>query len=113
MNLMEMVAKNARMYPTDTALVEIRPSANVRKEITWAQFHERMNRLANALLDRGITRKDKVYLLGRNSINWLEAFFGSMATGAWVVPLNFRFMDDDIRYCANVAEPAFFIMEGE
>jgi len=113
MNLMEMVAKNARMYPTDTALVEIRPSANVRKEITWAQFHERMNRLANALLDRGITRKDKVYLLGRNSINWLGAFFGSMATGAWVVPLNFRFMDEDIRYCTNVAKPAFFIMEGE
>jgi len=36
MNLMEIVAKNARMYSTDTALVEIRPSANVRKEITWA-----------------------------------------------------------------------------
>ena len=113
MNLMEIVAKNARMYSTDTALVEIRPSANVRKEITWGQFYERMNRLANALLDRGITRKDKVYLLGRNSINWLEAFFGAMATGAWVVPLNFRFMDNDIRYCANVAEPAFFIMERE
>ena len=29
------------------------------------------------------------------------------------MPLNFRFMDDDIRYCANVAEPAFFIMEEE
>jgi acyl-CoA synthetase (AMP-forming)/AMP-acid ligase II len=113
MNLMEIVAKNARMYPRDTALVEIRPSANIRKEITWSQFYERMNRLANALLNRGITRKDKVYLLGRNSINWLEAFFGAMATGAWVVPLNFRFLDDDIRYCANVAEPAFFIMEAE
>ena len=46
-------------------------------------------------------------------MNWLEDFFGAMATGDWVVPLNFRFTDDDIRYCANVAEPAVFIMEEE
>jgi long-chain acyl-CoA synthetase len=113
MNLIETVAKNARMYPKDIAFVEIRPGANIRKEITWAQFYERMNRLANALLSRGITRKEKIYILGKNSINWLEAFFGAMATGAWVVPLNFRFTDDDIRYCAGVAQPAVFIMEGE
>jgi long-chain acyl-CoA synthetase len=111
MNMIEVIAKNARMYPDDIAFVETRPSANIRKDITWARFHERMNRLANALLARGIKRNDKVYVLGMNSINWLEAFFGVMATGAWAVPLNFRFTDDDIRYCANVAEPAAFIME--
>ena len=113
MNMIELLAKNARMYPNDIAFVEIRPSLNVRKDITWARFYERVNRLANGLLARGITRGDKIYVLGKNSINWLEAFFGAMATGAWVVPLNFRFTDDDIRYCANVAEPSAFIMETE
>jgi long-chain acyl-CoA synthetase len=113
MNLIDMVAKNARLYPEEIAFVEIRPSANIRREITWARFYDRTNRLANALLDRGIARGDKVYLLGKNSINWLEAFFGAMAAGAWVVPLNFRFMDEDIRYCARVAEPAVFMMEHE
>ncbi|MEO0249377.1 MAG: AMP-binding protein [candidate division WOR-3 bacterium] len=113
MNMIEMLAKNARMYPADTAIVEVRPSVHVRKEITWAAFYERVNRLANGLVDRGITRTDKIFLMGKNSIHWLEAFFGVMATGAWVVPLNFRFTDDDIRYCANVAEPAAFIVEEE
>jgi long-chain acyl-CoA synthetase len=113
MNLMEMMAKNARMYPADTALVEIRPGANLTKRITWAQFYERMNRLANGLLHRGIGRGDKVHILGKNSINWLEAFFAGIATGAWVVPLNFRFTDDDIRYCADVAKPSAFIVEAD
>lgn len=111
MNMVEMLAKNARMYPDAVAFVEVRPSAGVRKEITWARFYERVNRLANALIARGVSRPQKIFLMGMNSINWLEAFFGAMATGAWVVPLNFRFTDDDIRYCANVAEPAAFIVE--
>jgi acyl-CoA synthetase (AMP-forming)/AMP-acid ligase II len=111
MNMIEMLAKNARMYPADTAIVEVRPSVQIRKEITWTGFYERVNRLANGLIDRGVTRKDKIFVMGKNSISWLEAFFGAMATGAWVVPLNFRFTDDDVRYCANVAEPAAFIVE--
>jgi len=36
-----------------------------------------------------------------------------MKTGAWVVPLNFRFTDEDIEYCAKVAEPAAFILADE
>ncbi len=111
MNMIELLAKNARMYPDDIAFVEIRPSAKVRKDITWARFYERVNRLANALIARGVTKGEKIFLMGMNSINWLEGFFGAMATGAWVVPLNFRFTDDDIRYCARVAEPAVFIAE--
>ena len=39
-----------------------------------------------------------------NSINWLEAYFGIIRTGAWAVPLNFRFGARDIKYCADIAE---------
>ncbi|MFO7600161.1 MAG: class I adenylate-forming enzyme family protein, partial [Candidatus Desulfacyla sp.] len=56
---------------------------------------------------------DKVFLLGRNSIHWLEVYFGVLKTGAWAVPLNFRFNDDDLRYCANVAEPSAFFFDEE
>jgi acyl-CoA synthetase (AMP-forming)/AMP-acid ligase II len=37
--------------------------------------------------------------LMNNSIDWLLAYFGIVRTGAWVVPLNFRFTADDIKYC--------------
>ena len=36
-----------------------------------------------------------------------------MATGAWAIPLNFRFTDEDIKYCADIAEPAVFLFDEE
>ena len=105
MNLVDLIEKNARLYPDDIAYVEIRPVTKVRKEISWIQFHERTNRLANAFIDMGIKKGRSVLLLGKNSIGWLEAYFAVLKTGAWIVPLNFRFTTDDILYCAGVIEP--------
>jgi acyl-CoA synthetase (AMP-forming)/AMP-acid ligase II len=110
MNISEMVARNARMYPNDTALIELRPSTGARKEITWEQFDERVNRLANALMERGIGKGDRVIHWMLNSISWLEAYFGIIRTGAWAVPLNFRFTSQDFRYCADIAEARAMIL---
>jgi long-chain acyl-CoA synthetase len=113
MTVVDLVARNARMYPESIAFVEVRPVTGSRKEITWAAFNERMNRIARVLSAKGIKKGMKVALLGRNSINWLEAFFGIMATGAWAIPLNFRFNDEDIRYCSNISEPSLVISDEE
>ncbi|MGD0781090.1 MAG: AMP-binding protein [Dehalococcoidales bacterium] len=104
MTIAEMLARNARMYPKDIALVELTPSKNFRREITWKDFDDRANRVANALIKRGIHKGDKVLHLMMNSINWLEVYFGIVRTGAWVVPLNFRFGAKEIKYCAEIAE---------
>jgi len=104
MTISEMLARNARMYPDNTALIESRPSDKLRREITWREFDERANKIANALIDRGVGKDDKVIHLMMNSINWLEAYFGIIRTGAWAVPLNFRFTSRDVKYCADIAE---------
>lgn len=113
MTVVDLVARNARMYPDNIAFIEVRPVSNGRTQTTWSAFNERMNRIARGLSARGIKKGMKVALLGRNSIDWLEAFFGIMATGAWAIPLSFRFTDDDIKYCADIAEPALFIFDEE
>lgn len=113
MTISEILARNARMYPDKIALVELRPSENFRKEVTWQEFDERATRIANALMDMGIKKADKVIHLMMNSINWLEAYFGIIRTGAWVVPLNFRFTSSDIKYCADVAEAKAFVLGEE
>jgi acyl-CoA synthetase (AMP-forming)/AMP-acid ligase II len=113
MNLVDFLEKNARLYPQDSAFVEVRPLTKARRHIHWARFNERTNRLANALMKKGIKKGDKVFLLGRNSIHWLEAYFAVMKTGAWVVPLNFRFTNEDVQNCAGVAEPGAFILDAE
>jgi long-chain acyl-CoA synthetase len=113
MNIADLVARNARQCPNHIAFVEVRPVSGGRKETTWARFDERTNRLANALMERGVGKGQKAALLGRNSIEWLEAFFAILKTGACAVPLNFRFTDQDIKYCADIAEPRVFIVDKE
>jgi long-chain acyl-CoA synthetase len=113
MNLIDVVAKFGRMSRQSTAFVEVRPLSGLRQEITWGEFHDRTDRMANSLLQEGIQRQDKVFLLGRNSIRWLEVYFAVLKTGAWAVPLNFRFTDQDILYCADVAEPSGFVFDEE
>jgi acyl-CoA synthetase (AMP-forming)/AMP-acid ligase II len=113
MNIVDLVYRNARAYPEETAFVEIRPVSKARIETNWKQFNERTNRLANALIAQGVNKGEKVFWLGKNSIAWLEVFFSIIKTGAWILPLNFRFTDEDIRYCADAAEPGCFIFEEE
>src|SRR3989304_2784153 len=109
----EILARNARLYPNDVALIERVPSEQKRREITWKQFDEGVNRFANVLLKKEIKKGDKVIHLMMNSIDWLIAYFGIVRTGAWAVPLNFRFTGNDIKYCCDVAEPQCVIFSEE
>ena len=109
----EMLARNARMYPHDVALVERNPAEKQRREITWKTFDDQANRFANVLKEKGIGKGDKVVHLMMNSIDWLIAYFGIIRSGAWVAPLNFRFTGPDIRYCLDVAEPKLVLFGEE
>ena len=108
MTIVDILTKNARMYPNDPVIVELKPVTGGRKEMSWAQLEDRTNRLANCLVKKGVRKGDKVFLLGQNSLNWLEVYFAIIKTGAWATPLNFRFTDDDIRFCASTSEPVIF-----
>jgi acyl-CoA synthetase (AMP-forming)/AMP-acid ligase II len=104
MIISEILARNARMYGDEVALVEREPARSLRREITWKEFDEQANRIATALMSRGIGKGDKVVHLMMNCLEWLPAYFGILRTGAWAVPLNFRFLAEDIRYCIDIAE---------
>ncbi len=111
MTITEMLARNARLTPDAIALVEITPSKNHRRVITWKEFDDRANRFANVLMARGIKKGDVVMHLMMNSAQWLEAYFGILKTGAMAAPLNFRFIARQIKYCADIAEPKIIVMD--
>jgi acyl-CoA synthetase (AMP-forming)/AMP-acid ligase II len=113
MNLLDIIAKNSRIYPDESAFVELKPVTKARKEISWRRFEERVNKIANALKGTGVHQGDRVLLFGRNSIHWLEVYFGVLKTGAWITPLNFRFTNEDIAYCAKVSEPVVCFCDEE
>jgi acyl-CoA synthetase (AMP-forming)/AMP-acid ligase II len=100
----EILARNARMYGDEIALIERAPAKNRRLSITWKEFDEMANRVANTLIAKGVRKGDKVIHLMMNCLEWLPAYFGILRTGAWAVPLNFRFTAEDILACALIAE---------
>lgn len=104
MLLGDILARNARVYGEEVALIERDPAKNRRKEITWREFDDQANRFANALIAKGIKSGDKVIHLMMNCIEWLPAYFGILRTGAWAVPLSFRFSAPEIKLCAEIAE---------
>jgi acyl-CoA synthetase (AMP-forming)/AMP-acid ligase II len=111
MTIVEMLVRNARMFPDSPALIELSPSQNLRQEVTWKEFNDRANQMANALTKRGVKKGDRVIHLMMNSINWLETYFAIIKIGAWAVPLNFRFISRQIKYCIDVAAPNVMILD--
>jgi acyl-CoA synthetase (AMP-forming)/AMP-acid ligase II len=93
--------------------VEREPEKNRRKEITWKEFDEQANQVANALIARGIKKGDRVVHLMTNCIEWLPIYFGILRTGAWAVPLNFRFVAKTIKRCTETAGAKAFIFGEE
>ena len=113
MIIMEILARNARMYGSETALIEREPSRNIRRTLTWEAFDRQSNQLARALMELGVSKGDRVIHLMTNCIEWLPIYFGILRTGAWAVPLNFRFESPTILRCADVSEAKIMIFGPE
>jgi len=113
MLITEILARNARMYGDEIALVERDPGANLRREMSWTTFDREANRFANALCSIGIEKGDRVVHLMMNCLEWLPTYFGILRTGAWAVPLNFRFEWETISACGQLAGPRVFLFGEE
>ena len=125
MIITDFLEKNARLYGGESALVELSPTeerdkavtwwdfnlieaaspdAPYRREMSWKDFDRRANRFANLLLSRGLKKGTKVALLLMNCIEWLPLYFGVLKAGCVVVPMNFRYSAEEIRYCLDLAD---------
>ena len=67
-------------------------------EITYDQLDERINALAHAFRDAGITQGDRVAYLGENHPAFLEVFYAATELGAIFVPLNTRLAPPELHY---------------
>ena len=125
MVITDYLERNARLYGAETALVEINPSeerdkavtwrdfnliqnanpdAPYRREMSWQDFDRRANRFANLLLSRGLKKGTKVAILLMNCLEWLPIYFGILKAGCIAVPMNFRYSSDEIKYCLELAD---------
>ena len=124
MIITDFLERNARLYGGECALVELSPSeerdkavtwwdfnliesasdAPYRRELSWKDFDRRANRFANLLLSRGLKKGTKVAILLMNCLEWLPIYFGILKAGCIAVPMNFRYSSDEIKYCLELAD---------
>jgi fatty-acyl-CoA synthase len=65
---------------------------------SYGELTGRVDRLANALRDRGVQQGDRVAYLGENDPSFLETFFAAGTLGAIFVPLNTRLAPPEIQF---------------
>ncbi len=83
------------------------------RAITYAELEARANRLAHALLARGVQPHDHVAILSTNRIEWVEAMFAVYKVRASVVNVNFRYTEAELRYMLDNSDAVAVVYAAE
>ncbi len=102
-----MIRWPAENYPDKTA-VKFEGLA-----MTFREVNERINRLANGLIDLGLKKGDRVAALLYNSPRAIETRFALMKAGLCMVPINIRQTEDENAYIINHSESNVVILDRE
>ena len=84
-----------QQYPRRTAVV------CGKERFTYAEFGERVGRLAGALRKARVQPGDRVAFLSANCHRLLEAYYGVLEAGAVLLPLNIRLAAQELAYILN------------
>jgi len=83
------------------------------KRYTYAEFYERINRLASALKAAGVKKGDKVAFIVPNIPPVLEAHFAVPMIGAVLVTVNIRLSPSEIAYILNHSEAPVVVVDNQ
>ena len=106
-NIGEFLTKRAFLTPTREGLV----CEKIRR--TYLELNERANRLANAMLNLGIRRGDRVGLLALNEPEYYDMYFGLGKIGAILVPINYRLVSPEIQFILSDCGARVFVIGKE
>ncbi|MGD8562235.1 MAG: AMP-binding protein [Desulfarculaceae bacterium] len=101
----DILRVNAQLFPDKEG------AADLYRSLTFKQWNERCNRLANALADLGLKKGDRIAMMAYNCLEWLE-FYGACAKGGFVaVPIMFRLTPKEYSYILEHSDAVAFIVE--
>lgn len=110
MHAADLLSNRANLTPDRIALVELETG----KRFTYAELNERANRLANFMRDElGVQPGDRVCILARNSVAFVDLLYGLPKIGAIFAPFNWRLTSRELTFMVNDLEPKVLIVEPE
>lgn len=101
----DLIKRSAYRYPDKTALVYRDLS------YTYTELEAECNRFANALLDLGVKRFDRVAILAHNTAHHVITWLGTAKAGGIYLAINYLLSGKDISFCINHSESTVFIVE--
>ena len=83
------------------------------RRLTFAQTEDRANRLTHALADLGVGAGDHVALYLRNGTEYLEGMLAAFKMRAVPVNVNYRYVEDELRYLLDNSDSKAVIFDRE
>ena len=99
--------RSASVYPNKPAVIYNGETH------TYAQFDERVTRLASALRQAGVRKGDRVAFMLPNIPQMLEGHYGPMRLGAILVAVNIRLSAREIAYILNHSGAKVLVFDSE
>ena len=106
-NLADLFELTADAVPDRVALVV----GDVRR--TYAELEERANRLAHFFQDAGIEPGEHIGVYALNGHEWVETMLAAFKIRARTVNINYRYVDDELRYLFDNADLAAVVVQRE
>ena len=107
MNIGDLLVRNANKFPHKTAVV-----AETRS-FSFRELNDRVNRLANSLLDSGLRKGDRIGVLVHNGYPFLEIYFASAKTGAIFCPYNNHFKQSELKDILDYSTPKYLFVDSD
>jgi long-chain acyl-CoA synthetase len=97
----DFICRNAQIYPDRDCVVfnDIR--------LTSKQFRERCDKLAAGLIRSGIEKGDRLGVVAHNCDEFMILYGAVAKMGAILLPVNWRFQQDEVEYVLNDCTPKF------
>ena len=105
MNLKSMLDDTVRRFGSKTAI------AMGERRVSFAQLDEDSNRLAHALMEMGVKKGDRVAMIQASNPEFVTIFFGIMKAGGVAVPLDSRYVGDELVSLFNDCRPKVLVVE--
>ncbi len=107
MTVGDMLTRNANKFPEKTALVF------EDRSTTFRALNDRVNRLAGALLDRGLEKGDRVGALVHNCDRFIEIYFAAAKTGGIFCPYNNHVKQWELKDILDYSTPKFLFLDND
>jgi acyl-CoA synthetase (AMP-forming)/AMP-acid ligase II len=97
----DFICRNAQIFADRESIV----FNDVR--LTHKQFKDKCDQIAAGLIKAGVAKGDRLSVVAHNCDEFMILYGAAAKMGAIVLPVNWRFQQDEIEYVLNDCSPRF------